>query len=115
MDSKFRPASDAVNADDLETFKALVAADPSLATARSMRSHPTLLQCVALDGKDKTNTVAMATLLIDAGAELNEPLVAAASIDNRPLLSYCSIVVQRLTVLVVGRRWRKLCIGTAGT
>ena len=73
----------AVRSGDLETFKALVAADPSLATSRSSTSHPTLLQCVALDGKDKPNNVEMAQVLIDAGAELNEPLGAAASIDNR--------------------------------
>lgn len=83
MDRKFHPAIAAVKSDDLETFKALVAADPSLATSRSSRSHPTLLQCVALDGKDKPNNVAMAEVLIDAGAELNEPLVAAASMNNR--------------------------------
>ena len=73
----------AVESGDLEQFRALVTADPSLATSRSTRSHPTLLQCVALDGKDKPNNVEMAKLLIDAGAELNEPLVAAGSIDNR--------------------------------
>ena len=73
----------AVKADDLEKFKAVIAEDPSLATARSTRSHPTLLQCVALEGKDRPNNVQMAQVLIDAGAELNEPLVAAASIDNR--------------------------------
>jgi ankyrin repeat protein len=83
MDSKFHPAIAAIEADDLEKFKALLAADPSLATSRSSRSHPTLLQCVALDGKGKPNNVAMAEVLIDAGAELNEPLVAAGSINNR--------------------------------
>jgi ankyrin repeat protein len=75
----------AIEADDLETFKSLIAADPSLATSRSTCSHPTLLQCLVLDGKDKSNAVEMAKVLIDAGAELNEPLVAAASIDNRPV------------------------------
>lgn len=83
MDAKFHPAIAAVNAGDLELFKSLVAADPTLATSRSTKSHPTLLQCVALDGKDKPNNVEMAEVLIDAGAELNEPLVAAASMDNR--------------------------------
>ena len=73
----------AVSSGDLEKFKALVATDPSLATTRSTRSHPTLLQCVVLDGKDKPNNVEMAEVLIDAGAELNEPLVAASSMDNR--------------------------------
>lgn len=83
MDAKFHPAMQAVQAGDLDRFKALIDEDPSLATARSSRSHPTLLQCVALDGKDKPNNVEMAQVLIDAGAELNEPLIAAASIDNR--------------------------------
>lgn len=72
----------AVRTGDLEKFKALIAEDPSLATSRSSKSHPTLLQCVALDGKDKPNNVEMARVLIDTGAELNEPLGATASIDN---------------------------------
>jgi ankyrin repeat protein len=83
MDAKFRPAMAAVRSGDLEKFKALVSEDPSLATSRSSRSHPTLLQCVALDGKDRPNNVEMAQVLIEAGAELNEPLVAAASMNNR--------------------------------
>jgi ankyrin repeat protein len=85
MNAKFHPALKAIHADDVEKFRELIAADPSLATSRSTRSHPTLLQAVALDGKDKPNNVEMARILIDAGAELNEPLVAAGSIDNRPV------------------------------
>lgn len=85
MDKKFHPAIKAINAGDVQTLKELVAADPSLATSRSTRSHPTLLQCVALDAKDKPNAREMAQVLIDAGADLNEPFVAAASIDNRPV------------------------------
>ena len=38
---------------------------------------------MALDGKDKPYNVEMAQVLIDAGAELNESLVAAGSINNR--------------------------------
>jgi len=87
MDAKFQPAIAAIRSGDLETFRALISQDPTLATSQSSSSHPTLLQCVALesqgDGKDKPNNVEMARVLIDAGAELNEPLVAAASIDNR--------------------------------
>lgn len=85
MNAKFHPAMKAIKADDLEKFKTLIAEDPSLATSRSTRSHPTLLQCVVLEGKDKPNNVEMAKVLIDAGAELNEPLGAAGSIDNRPV------------------------------
>jgi uncharacterized protein len=83
MDAKFHPAMVAIRSGDLETFKALVSHDPTLATSRSSVSHPTLLQCVALDGKDKPNNVEMARVLIEAGAELNEPLLAAASMNNR--------------------------------
>ena len=85
MDRKFIPAIKAVKSGDLERFKTLVAEDPSLGTSRSSISHPTLLQCVALDGKDQPHNVAMAEVLIEAGAELNEPLVAAAGINNRPV------------------------------
>ena len=83
MNAKFHPAMKAIQADDLERFKTLIAEDPSLATSRSTRSHPTLLQCVVLEGKDKPNNVEMARVLVDAGAEINEPLGAASSIDNR--------------------------------
>ncbi|PWT93444.1 MAG: hypothetical protein C5B55_04605 [Blastocatellia bacterium] len=83
MDTKFVPAVAAVRAGDLERFKALVTEDPSLATSRSSKSHPTLLQCVALDGKGRPGNVEMARVLVEAGAEINEPLIASASIDNR--------------------------------
>src|SRR6185369_2843019 len=82
MEKKFHPAMAAIQAGDLEKFRELLAADPSLATTRSMKSHPTLLQCLVLDGKDKPNAVLMAKVLIDASAELDEPLVAAASIGT---------------------------------
>lgn len=83
MDAKFHPAMAAIEAGDVEKFKALIAADPSLATSRSSTSHPTLLQCLVLDGKDKPYHVEMAQILVDAGAELNGPLSATASSDNR--------------------------------
>ena len=83
MDAKFHPAIAAIRSGDLEKLKTLVAADPSLATARSSTSHPTLLQCLVLQGNDQPNKVGMAAILIDAGAEVNEPLVAAGSANNR--------------------------------
>lgn len=82
MDEKFLPAVAAIHEGDLEKFQILVSQDLSLATSRSTRSHPTLLQCVTLDGNDKPNNVEMARVLIQAGAELDGPLVAAASINN---------------------------------
>ncbi|HKV33955.1 MAG TPA: ankyrin repeat domain-containing protein [Pyrinomonadaceae bacterium] len=83
MDKKFHPAMRAIKAGDVEKLKDLVAEDPSLATSRSTRSHPTLLQCLALDANGNPNARAMAEVLLEAGAELNEPFVAAASIGNR--------------------------------
>jgi ankyrin repeat protein len=88
MDLKFQPAIAAIKADDVDTLRALVAEDPSLATSRSSISHPTLLQCLVLDGKDKPHAREMAQVLIEAGAEINAPLVAAASIDNRALAEF---------------------------
>jgi ankyrin repeat protein len=83
MDKKFHLAIEAMRAGDIATLRVLLIADPSLATSRSTRSHPTLLQALVLDGKGKPHNIEMVQVLIDAGAELNEPLVAAASIDNR--------------------------------
>jgi len=83
MDAKFLPAMAAIESGDVEKLKALVAADPSLATSRSSTSHPTLLQCLVLQGKNNPNNVEMAKVLVDAGAELNEPLVAAGSCNNK--------------------------------
>lgn len=83
MDKKFHPAIKAIQDGDVERLRGLVEEEPSLVMSRSTRSHPTLLQCLALDANGNPNARAMAEVLIEAGAELNEPLVAAASIGNR--------------------------------
>ena len=82
MDAKFHPAMLAIKTGDIDGLRALLETDPSLATARSSCSHPTLLQCLALDALNVPNKVEMAQLLVDAGAEINGPLCAAACIDN---------------------------------
>jgi len=82
MDAKFYPAIAAIKSGNLEALRTLLREDPPLATARSSRSHPTLLQCLALDAVDVPNKVELAQVLIDAGAEINGPLGAAASIGN---------------------------------
>jgi len=82
MDAKFHPAIAMIKSGDLEALRALLHEDPSLATTRSSKSHPTLLQCLALEALDVPNKVEMAQVLIDAGAEINGPLGAAACIDN---------------------------------
>jgi len=82
MDPKFHPAIVAIKLDDLERLLALIRQDSTLATSRSSRSHPTLLQCLVLSGKNLVNKLEMAKLLIQAGAELNGPLSACGSCDN---------------------------------
>lgn len=82
MDARFHPAIVAIKADDLERFRTVLRQDPTLATSRSNVSHPTLLQCLVLDGKDLVNKLEMARLLINVGAALDSPLVACASCDN---------------------------------
>jgi ankyrin repeat protein len=82
MDAKFQPAIAAITSGDLEGLSELIRNDPSLATARSTKSHPTLLQCLALDAVKVPNKVELATVLIDAGADINGALGAAASIGN---------------------------------
>jgi ankyrin repeat protein len=82
MDAKFHPAIAAIKSGDLDALRSLLVKDPELATTRSATSHPTLLQCLALDAVLVPNQLAMAELLIDAGAEINGPVVAAASINN---------------------------------
>jgi len=82
MDRKFHPAIAAIKLGDIDELKSLVNQDPSLATARSSKSHPTLLQCLVLDAVDLPNKVEMVEVLIDAGAEINGPMCAAASIGN---------------------------------
>ncbi len=88
MDAKFHPAMDAIKAGDVGRLRAIVQADPALATSRSTCSHPTLLQCLVLDAKDSPSQIEMARILVDAGADVNEPLVAAAGIDNAAAVAY---------------------------
>jgi uncharacterized protein len=82
MDARFHPAMAAIKSGDIEKLKSLLNSDPGLAAARSSKGHPTLLQCLALEARDVSSQAGMAKVLIEAGAEINEPLVAAASGNN---------------------------------
>jgi len=82
MDPRFHPAIAAIKTGDLEGLRELIRRDPALATSRSSTSHPTLLQCLVLSGKDAPNKLEMARLLVDSGAELNGPLGACGSCGN---------------------------------
>ena len=105
MDAKFYPAIAAIKSGEVEKLKALLLNDPSLATARSSRSHPTLLQCLALDAVEVANKVEMAKVLIDAGAEINEPLGAAACIDN---VEIAALLLDRGAALNGAGNWSPL-------
>jgi ankyrin repeat protein len=82
MDAKFDPAIVAIETGNLERFRELVTQDSTLATSRSSKSHPTLLQCLVLSAKDAPHRIEMAKVLINAGAELDGPLGACGSCDN---------------------------------
>jgi len=82
VDAKFDAAISAIKSGDVDRLRALVQGDTTLATSRSSTSHPTLLQCLVLDAKDNPKQLDMAAILIDAGADINGPLCAAASRNN---------------------------------
>ena len=82
MDERFHPAQQALAAGDVEGLASLLAADPALATARSKRSHPTLLQCLVLTMPPVENLETLIDLLVAHGAELSGPLIAASGVDN---------------------------------
>jgi ankyrin repeat protein len=88
VDARFHPAMEAIKAGDAGRLRALVQADPELAKSRSSTSHPNLLQCLVLDAKDSPSQIDMARILVDAGADVNEPLVAAAGVDNAAAVAY---------------------------
>ena len=82
MDPRFQPAQAALVAGDLPALAALFAADPDLATAVSSRSHPTLLQCLVLTMPPVDNLEALIDFLVDHGAEVSGPLIAASGMNN---------------------------------
>jgi len=82
-DSQFEAAADAIIAGQLEALQALLHANPGLVRARSARQHrATLLHYVAANGvedfrqKTPANIVAIARLLLDAGADVNAESLA---------------------------------------
>jgi hypothetical protein len=82
MDARFHPAIAAIKSGDVDRLRALVREDSTLATSRSSTSHPSLLQCLVLSGKDAPNKIEMAQVLINAGSDLNGPLGACGSCNN---------------------------------
>jgi len=82
VDAKFDAAINAIKSGDVDRLRALVQADPTLATSRSSSSHPTLLQCLVLDARDNPKQIDMAHILVEAGADIDGPLIASASCNN---------------------------------
>ncbi len=82
MDPRFHPAQAVLARGDVEGLASLLAGDPGLATAQSSRSHPTLLQCLVLATPPVERLEAMIDLLIEHGAELTDPLIAACGPGN---------------------------------
>jgi len=82
VDAKFDAAINAIKSGDVDRLRALVQADPTLATSRSSSSHPTLLQCLVLDARDNPKQIDMARVLVEAGADIDGPLIASASCNN---------------------------------
>jgi hypothetical protein len=82
MDHRFHAAQAALADGNVQHLTTLLSADPELATARSSCSHPTLLQCLVLTMPPVDTLETLIDLLAGHGAELTDPLIAAASIGN---------------------------------
>jgi hypothetical protein len=90
MDPRFHSVMRAAWAGRLEEFVWLLEESPDLATTRSTCSHPTLLQFVVLEGGEGkiAQPEGFMRVLVDRGAELGDPMVAAASIGSEPMASF---------------------------
>jgi ankyrin repeat protein len=82
MDARFRLAEIALNAGDFDRVAAILKAEPELATARSSRSHPTLMQCLVLVNPPPEKLEPLIRLLAGYGSELTDPVIAAACMGN---------------------------------
>jgi uncharacterized protein len=82
MDERFHPAEEALAAGDVERLASLLVADPALATAKSQRSHPTILQCLVLTMPPVDTLERLIDLLASHGGELTDPLIAACGCNN---------------------------------
>ncbi len=88
MDERFGPAAMAIILGDNEALHDLVTADADLITVPSSVSHPTLLQFVACEASNLPDPVGAAKVLVDAGAEKQAPLVAAAGCGSAEIVAF---------------------------
>ena len=82
MDPRFHEAQKAMAIGDADQLGRLLDVDPRLATDRSTRSHPTILQCLVLAMPAVESLESMIALLASHGANLEGPLTAAAGMNN---------------------------------
>lgn len=82
MDDVFGDAAMAIVLGDLDQLRSLLSDDPGLATRTSSVGHPTLLQLVACEAANLPDPAGVADALVDAGAPMAGPLVAAAGCDS---------------------------------
>ena len=84
MDTKFLPSVAAIREGEVDALLAELSRSPDLAADRSTCSHPTLMQCLALDGVNLPETTqrTMAKALLERGSPIDEPLIACASVGN---------------------------------
>ncbi len=105
--ANFEAAADAIVAGDERALAALLSADSSLATARSLREHrSTLLHYCSANGiedyrqRTPANTVAIARLLLDAGAEVNAESDAYGGSSTTLMLTATSVHPERAGVQI---------------
>jgi len=88
VDPEFGEAAMAILAGDAQTLESLLAVTPELATQMSSVGHPTLLQLIACEAAELPDPVSSARVLVDAGAAMGPPLVAAAGCGSRSVLNF---------------------------
>lgn len=86
MDEEFGPAALAIVGGDTEGLRSLLAEDAELAARRSSVGHPTLLQLVACEASQLPNPIDAARVLVEAGAVLGPPLIAAAGCNSSTIV-----------------------------
>ena len=107
MDEAFQPFIDAAYAGDLAAFKSLVQERPQIVSRQSSKSHPSLFQFIAVDGGlgKIPRAVEFARIMIAAGAPMEAPFVAAASVNARDLVD---VLLDAGVSVEVGAPWTAL-------
>ncbi len=105
MDPSFEAPAMAIITADLDGLRSLLRDDPELAAKRSSVGHPTLLQLVACEAANLPDAVGAAGVLADAGAPLDDPLIAAAGCNAA---SVVDLLLDRGADIDTGTHWTAL-------